>query len=384
MKPDNNIGLITYYKENYGSILQCYATKSFLESIGYRCHVLYQKYDTTQHMMLRLRNTLYHAYKSLRYKGYFFSYIAMRKSMQSEKGYLNKGALDQQNEFVQKILKPEGFTWKELCEMAKQDDYAAFIAGSDQIWNACIHIDPIYFLNFAPKEKRIAFAASFGIDMIPSYNTSAVKNGLKGFTRIAVREKTGETIVEHLCDVPTVQVADPVFLLNREQWEAFIENEKVPAVPYIFVHFLNCPNEQTINEIETLSKSLDTQIVCFSYDYQKYSKFENAIHIDGSPQAFVALIREARCVCTDSFHSTVFSIILHTNFITFQRQHLHSATQSSRITDLLKRYKLKEKYSTSGKIKEMNQPDWDMVDRIVKEDNLALKRYLIEELQNRF
>lgn len=380
-----DIGLVTYYKENYGSILQCYATKSFLDSVGFHCHVLYQKYDSMQYFELRLKNLLYHAYKSVRYNGYFTKYISMRKSMQKEKGFLTAEALKKQNEFVSDAIKPEGFTWGELCEIAKRENYVAFIAGSDQIWNASIHIDPIYFLKFAPKEKRIALAPSFGIGAIPEYNKKTVRNGVKGFERIAVREKTGENIIESLCDVPTIQVTDPVFLLNRKQWEQFGKNEKVPKDSYIFVHFLNPPKGQMIYEIEKLSKRLSSQVLCFSYDHQEYTLFKNAIHIDGNPREYVALIQNAKCVCTDSFHSTVFSILLHTDFYTFPRQHLHTASQSSRITDLLERYGLQNKYCEGDIFSDRLPIDgWNIIDEISTSNKFVLEKYLKEALKKRF
>ena len=383
MKSGKNIGLVTYYKENYGSILQCYATKSFLEGMGFRCHVLYQKYDSMQYLELRLKNLLYHAYKSVKYKGYFTKYISMRKSMQMEKDFLTVRALEKQNEFVRDIIKPEEFTWGELRELAEEKNYVAFIAGSDQIWNASIHIDPIYFLKFAPRAKRIALAPSFGLSAIPEYSRKDVQEGLKGFDRIAIREKTGENIIAGLCKVSTIQVADPVFLLNREQWEQFGKNEKVSVESYIFVHFLNPPKEQTIYEIEKLSKRLGSQVMCFSYDYQEYSLFENVIHLDGNPREYVALIQNAKCVCTDSFHSTVFSILLHTDFYTFPRQHLHTASQSSRVTDLLTKYGLQDKYCRDGKFYNERIIDWNIIDEISALNKFALEKYLKEELGKR-
>ena len=307
----------------------------------------------------------------------------MRKSMQSEKGFLSGVALKKQSEFVEEVLEPEGFTWKELRELARKDSYMAFIAGSDQIWNASIHIDPIYFLRFSPMEKRIALAPSFGISTIPDYNKKDVQKGLKGFNKIAVREKTGKNIIESFCDVPIIQVADPVFLLRREQWEKFAKNEKLPAETYIFVHFLNPPQEQTVKEIKKLSKYHSSQIICFSYDYQEYSLFENAIHIDGNPREYVALIQNAKCVCTDSFHSTVFSILQHTDFYTFPRQHLHVTSQSSRITDLLKCYGMDSRYCEDGRVCDGTVIDWKVADEISVSNQFILGEYLKEELEKR-
>ena len=381
MKSEKNIGLVTYYKENYGSILQSYATKAFLESMGFRCHILYQEYDSMQYFELKLKNLLHHVYKAIRYKGYFSKYVLVRKSMQREKGFLTEIALEKQNNFVKDVLEPEGFTWKKLRKMARSENYVAFIAGSDQIWNASIRIDPIYFLKFVPKEKRIALAPSFGISEIPEYNRKDVQVGLKGFDRISVREKTGEKIIANLCNVSTIQLTDPVFLLNREQWKKFGKNEKVPTRSYIFVHFLNSPKKQTIYEIEKLSKLLESQILCFSYRYQEYNLFENSIHFDGNPREYVALIQNAKCVCTDSFHSTVFSILLHTSFYIFPRQHLHAMSQSSRVTDLLEQYGLQDKYIASGEIGECSQLNWDMIDKITERNRSILNEYLIDEIK---
>lgn len=380
---NKDIGLVTYYKENYGSILQCYATKKYLEQKGYNCHVLYEKYDTRQFGVVRAKNIIFHVYNSLRYKGYFSQYMAMRKSMKKEKGYLTRSACDLQNEFVEAMLNPQGLTWKELHVIATCDDYIAFIAGSDQIWNASIHINPIYFLRFAPKYKRIALAPSFGINSIPAYNKKAVKAGLEGFERIAVREQTGEEIICQLSKVPTIQVTDPVFLLDVNQWKSFADSVNTSSKPYIFVHFLSEPGKDTICEIEKFSNRTNTEVVCFSYSYEEYSIFSKMTHLDGGPQEYVALIHDASYICTDSFHSSVFSIIMHKRFYTFPRKHLHTSSQSSRITDLLTRYDLENRYVKSGIIPEEDSINWNAVDNIMENERIVLRKYLDEEIERR-
>ena len=68
-------------------------------------------------------------------------------------------------------------------------------------------------------------------------------------------------------------------------------------------------------------------------------------HIDGSPWDFLAMIDGAEYVLTDSFHATVFSIIFHKAFSTFERQYVHGHSQSTRITDLLDALKLDNHYN---------------------------------------
>lgn len=375
-----NIGIITYYRDNYGSILQCYAVKSYLECSGYKCHVLYQKMDQK---ILRFKRLLGHLYKAVRYKEYFAHYMIMRKAMQCEKGYLTDGARSKQNKFVESVLKPEGYTWKELCQLANRDDYVAFIAGSDQIWNASLGIEPLYFLRFAEKQKRIALAPSFGVSQIPEYNKKEICKGLNGFSRIAVREETGEKIVNELCEVPVIQVVDPTFLWEQKDWSKFVCGEVVPDGSYIFVHFLNSPGEKTVKKIEDLSVQIGAKVICFSYVHEEYQIFKQSNFVEGDPKEYLALIENAKYVCTDSFHSTVFSIIFHKNFFAFPRNYLHNNPQSSRLTDMLMRYGLMENYVQSQKELEENRVDWNYIDEILKKERAMLRKYIKEEVEKR-
>ena len=40
----NGIGLITLYRDNFGSILQAYASYSYIKSLGFCCDILQYKY----------------------------------------------------------------------------------------------------------------------------------------------------------------------------------------------------------------------------------------------------------------------------------------------------------------------------------------------------
>ena len=39
-----NVGLVTFWDYNYGSSLQCYATKTVIKSFGYRCDLIEEKH----------------------------------------------------------------------------------------------------------------------------------------------------------------------------------------------------------------------------------------------------------------------------------------------------------------------------------------------------
>jgi hypothetical protein len=376
------VGLVTYYKENYGSVLQCYATKYFLSSLGLECDVIYRMYKTRMISAERMTNIFRHAMRAIWYKGYLEQYVSMHKAMNGEKSYLIDDAKKKLDEFISAWICPKGYTWKQLCQIGKDSEYVAFVAGSDQIWNASINIDPVFFLKFTKKEKRIAFAPSFGVSEIPTFNKRDVQNGINGFNRIAVREETGEQILSKLSSVPYVRIADPVVMLTKSEWNSFSESAHHIDEPYIFAHFLNRPSDTAICAINMLSSTYNLRVILFSYDYSEFTKIKKGKKISGDPIDYVGLINNAEYICTDSFHTTMLSIILNKKFYTFQRQYLHSSNQSSRIIDLVKRYGL-EQYYISGNLTKM--PEWKVIswnkinDRLANERNLT-RDYLETEI----
>ena len=76
----------------------------------------------------------------------------------------------------------------------QEDKYDFFSVGSDQVWNTYFFdFTPMYFLDFVHNnEKKIAFAASFGVDdILPKYRDYAAQE-LNKFRSISVREEQGK------------------------------------------------------------------------------------------------------------------------------------------------------------------------------------------------
>ena len=116
--------------------------------------------------------------------------------------------------------------------------YDYFIAGSDQIWNPHWLKDETEFLQFADRNKRVAYAASFGVSEIKPDKVEQVKKGLEGINYISVREQAGAKIVKDLTGKDVPVLVDPTLLLTAEEWEKVMErpvwycDEK-----YILVYF---------------------------------------------------------------------------------------------------------------------------------------------------
>ena len=225
-------------------------------------------------------------------------------------------------------------------------DYDYFIVGSDQVWNPhfwnswdCLkNTVNAVFLRFAPKEKRIAYAASIAIPSIPKDKEQFFKDSLNEMKAISMREKAGAELVKKLTgrDVPVL--VDPTILLSKEEWQ------KIELVPewyhgekYILTYFLG--NQSPI--IENLAKKNGWKVYNLM-DKSNLNLYASRV------EEFVYLIEHAELVATDSFHACVFSILMNTPFLVINRQQKGVADMTSRIDTLLDLFGFQDRYMIDG------------------------------------
>ena len=324
------IALITFFKNNYGSILQCFATKHFVESMECKCDVLCDQSLNNPSFFTRMKKMPYLLLKCLNplffkaYKDNRFGQKCISLSSNSKKWM---------DDFLSCYLHVK----KISVARKKSQLYDRFLAGSDQIWNVKTLFYPFYFLTFAPRQKRIALAPSFGTSEIPKYNQRALRKALAGFDYISVREETGVNIVKKYSNAKVCRIADPTFIYNADEWRGFAKDGVAISQKYILVHFLNEPNEVALESMSWLSEQLNIDIVAIGYRYDSFNRLKRFVFMDGGPWDYVAMIDKAEYVITDSFHSSLFSINFNKRFFVFHRNYLASK-QTSRISDLLERF----------------------------------------------
>ena len=354
----SKIGLITLYKENYGSILQCFATKSFIESLGNECIVLDSPFKpeilTLSQKILRKAKT---GWKMILHPSLLHSFIFKRKYPK----YLTHNSYEKMKSFIDASIKPVIVKKGALNDLNWLNGFKNFIVGSDQVWKISGAINPFRFLDFAPINKRITLAVSFGTSNIPSCNKKQVCQLLSPYKYISVREESSVELVKKCSKAKICRIADPTLIYNAEEWRTFAIITKIAPRKYVLVHFLNEPNKVAIDSINWLSKHLNLDVVAVGYKYASFKKMNSLLFVDGGPREYLSLIDNAEYILTDSFHSTLFSINFNKRFFIFHRQ--YSVTiQTCRITDLLKRF--------------------DMGNRLIDDLDVLRKIYLDELPQN--
>lgn len=336
------IAIVTLYKDNFGSILQAYATCTYLKSLKYDCDILQNKISQTY--FKKIKKIPIVLYRCIRYKKYFKERRTIKKTSEIEGGLLSENTKQMMNEFVNNEFKIKNVDNNNLKSLNNEYDY--FITGSDQVWNG---YDEFRYLVFADRCKRIALAPSFGAGDIKPYFKNSIRVALKGFNNLSVREESGVKLIKALLGKEAVRLSDPTVLLSKKEWNMFAAHGMKKS-NYILIHFLNTPNETAIEVINDYLREHSCMAYCICNDYKEYNKLKKHEFIDINPYDYVSLISNANYVFTDSFHSSLFSLNLETRFVTFERQYLHGNSQSSRIEDLLKRVDMSNKFVNQRKI----------------------------------
>ena len=321
------IAIMTWYKYmNYGTALQSSALFRKIEDLGYDCSMIdYSPKGDAVSDEKKTFNFVIHKIKSLlrekRNPSFFGDEIQEKFSEYID---LNLRETQRCN------------TYTELYSLNSQFD--GFVCGSDQIW-APVCFDPHYFLDFVKNTKKmIAYAPSFGM---PSINDKDAEFKIKGlvsrFEHLSVREKTGVDIVKGLCNKSVVNVLDPVFLFSDKEWLIKIGDDRVFKEDYIFCYFLGDDGKYK-RYVENLSKIFG--IPAYVVPVRKVNCFE-PFPFSVGPKEFVSLIKNAKYVCTDSFHGMAFASIFNVAFSVFKRfKDNDPRNQNSRIIDFLDRVNL--------------------------------------------
>lgn len=251
--------------------------------------------------------------------------------------------------------------------------YDYFVVGSDQVWaphfTAVTNVLPLFFLQFASKNKRVAYAASFGMDEIPAEFRARYSIGLLGMNRISLREKSGAAIVKKLCALDAPVLPDPSLLLDKEKWLSIAKpHSGKPKKPYMTVNYVIQGAEGDIKYIKGLAAKLRLELVDLN---------ALAMRNEIGPAEYLDYVNDATLVCTDSFHNCAFSILFHKPFVVFTS---HNERVATRIDSLLETYGLAERHFSKFREEDVFNIDFTKADEKLRTERTRAVAYLREAL----
>lgn len=349
------IGIITLNdNNNYGNRLQNYALLKQLKKL---------RIDATN--IVNIMDSRKSVYRNI-----------LSKLKNNIKNITNKDRIERKNNFAnfQKACIQNVFVYSSKNIKKKIYKYRFFLLGSDQVWNPD-YMDSFYmnFALFAPNEKVIAYAASFGINNIPEEKKQFYIDGLSNVSKISVREDRGAGIVKELIGREAQVVLDPTLLLDREDWKKIMKEPKfVPKKKYILTYFLGNISDERKKKFEELANKNNFEIV-------NLGKMEYPQYYIAGPSEFLWYFNNAEIVFTDSFHACVFSIIFDKTFYSMNRED-KSVSMNSRIETLLSKFKLNNRKFYDWENVSL-QHDYSHVQEILEKEKKASLDFLEEALK---
>lgn len=240
-----------------------------------------------------------------------------------------------------------------------KEGFEAYIVGSDQtmrpLYNRGHRLYKMYldFLEETNKAKRIAYAASFGVDKweYDAQQTEICGKLAKRFDAISVREASGVELCRKYLGVEAQHLLDPTMLLSADEYRAVSggSNVEPPKGDNLVVYILDM-TPQKLEYVEQMARKLNLK------PYFLGKRTGNGVL--PNVEAWLSGFDSAKYVVTDSFHGTVFSIIFNKPFYTIG----NTARGFDRFNSLLDMFDLKERLvSLDSPIELLDEPDWTHV-----------------------
>jgi hypothetical protein len=186
--------------------------------------------------------------------------------------------------------------------------------------------------------RKISFASSIGITDLTVDERRYYKRWLKDYDAISVREVSGCDILKGIMGREIVRVSDPTFLLSVDYWQSLAVQPKA-NIRYMLLFTLEADVLQLEYAILIAKQSGLKLLVVQRNNGYKFDERYTLLN-DLSVEEWLGYIQSAELVLTDSFHATLFSIILDScNFFTYISP---ISDRGSRIIDLLKLFDLED------------------------------------------
>lgn len=310
------IGIITFQDAyNYGAVLQAYALRNKLGSKAEIINYQNDYFKNTNHYFIEESNIL-------------------KRIIRRIKIHDLKVRTDKFCEFVDTLLLSNR---EPVCVEELENQYDAFVVGSDQVWNLeCTGNDTTYYLDFVKTKKMYSYAASFGKTKLSDKEISLIKSKIVDYTYVSVREESAKDILisNGLKDV--VVVLDPTLLLTATEWRKIFAPKKIKD-RYIFVYNVT-GDIGILKYAKRIAKKRGLKVYYITASIKPV--FNVKMIMDAGPREWLNYIMQSEMVITNSYHGCIFSMIFHKNFrIFFSNNNLKNST---RIEDLLEKVGMKD------------------------------------------
>lgn len=348
------IGIMSMQRiENYGSFLQAYSLRQMLEELGHE--VVFVDYVIEPCIVQDPIQVIPHhsiPYRIVR-KGYYIVKDIIRQ-LDGEK------AAEQKIDSMRLRIKyPEYLRELGITEQRTENiPVDVLVVGSDEVFN-CLQTNPAVgyskqlFGEYLQANKVVSYAASAGFTTVEGLEKYGIRDEVsdmlkENFDCISVRDDNTFDLVKTLTGITPDIHLDPVLVGDFSS--KIIEKHDLDK--YVVVYSYEERMSGRTDEAEAIQRfaherGLKTVSIG---NFQKWTDLK----IEASPFELLGYIKNADYVVTDTFHGTIFSIILRKQFATIIRE-----SNKQKLSALLKRFSLDNR-----QLRELSELEGILVDPI--------------------
>ncbi len=345
------LGIVTHFNNstNYGGVLQAYALTKKVNDLGYDAEQIAYKAGCVN--LNAPKNSASRFLKKLTVRRVLGAIKRRIKKLIFKKRVKNEQLAVQEKrdcfkKWTDKNVKSSNVIYNQSNIAECNNLYDGFITGSDQVWNYTWY-DKNYFLDFASNSKiKLSYGASLGHNEIPNDIKKVYKSHLKSFNAVSVREQNMVELFSPISPVSVEWVVDPVFLLDKNEWNEAVSNTANVNEKYVFCYFFgeNKKERQIVKEFAKRKglKVVTIQDLMLEFGEHLDENFADIKLKNVNPGEFLYLIKNAEYVFTDSFHVTAFSLIFQKQFFVFNR--FSNGGMSDRIISVTSLFNVSERF----------------------------------------
>lgn len=301
---------------NYGGNLQRFALCRVLQKEGHE--VEFVKMFTRQYYPEFPKNIIKYGIRFLK-KTVGMDVVIFKERL---KELDNNLQLSQTISFIEKNVPcyKKSFYPGDSMDELNNAGFDAIIVGSDQVFRAPYNRKrENFFLGFIknPLIRKIAYGASFGNagEEYTPEQISRCRQDISLFHSVSLREKSGIDIFRKFgwkTNKNPQLVLDPTLLLNANEYDSLIDNNCVNNG--IFCYVLDMSNEK-MDFIKEVSKKIGKPYTILDGLFPNLQRgtFKHPVQIPTIGK-WLAQIKKADFIITDSYHGTIFSIIFNKPF----------------------------------------------------------------------
>ena len=243
---------------------------------------------------------------------------------------------------------------------------------------------------FSTKQGSIkaTYAISAGSLKFTNYNINYIKENIKNFDYISVRENSlREDLIKYVGYKDAETVLDPTLLADPSIYDEVQITNPFPAEDFIMLYYIrDCSSY--LKKLCDYANNNSLRLLVLSEgvkeDVKSLAKKNACINYmpEAGEDIFLGGIKNAKCIFTPSFHGVVFSIIFHRPFYSLELED----NNNRRAQDLLKMVGLSNRVLTPSQKIPVNIPiDFSTCDDVIlkeREKSLQFIRKVVNSYKS--